>query len=122
MNMNKILILIFLLATVYQGWKYCTKPEPPEPLYQTPYIIVYGRDACGYSQLMRSNLESARIPYIFEIVDKAEVAKILHKRMEASGIDTSSYYLPVVDLNGRISVRPEPSDIIAGYRSSTSGR
>ena len=115
-------ILIVLAVGIYQGWKYITKPEPPEPLYQKPYIVVYGRDSCGYCQRMKSSLDQAGLPYVFEIVDQAEVAGILFKRMEASGIDTASFGLPVVDLSGVISVRPEPSDIISRYRSSAKGK
>jgi len=115
-------ILIVLAVGIYQGWRYITKPEPLEPLYQKPYIVVYGRDSCGYTQDMKSILDQDSLPYVFEIVDQAEVAEILFKRMKASGIDTASFGLPVVDLSGVISVRPEPSDIISRYRSSAKGR
>jgi phage head maturation protease len=71
---------------------------------------------------MMSSLDQAGLPYVFEIVDQAEVAGILFKRMKATGIDTASFGLPVVDLSGVISVRPEPSDIISHYRSSAKGR
>jgi glutaredoxin len=112
-------ILIVLVVGIYHGWKYMTKPEPLEPLYQKPYIVVYGRDSCGYCQQMKSILDQASLPYVFEIIDQTEVAEILFKRMKASGIDITSFGLPVVDLSGVISVRPKPSDIISGYRSST---
>jgi glutaredoxin len=116
------LILAVLAVGIYEGWKYITKPEPLDPLYQKPYIVVYGRDSCGYCQNMKANLDKASLPYVFEIVDQAEVADILFKRMKASGIDTASFGLPVVDLSGVISVRPEPSVIISRYRSSANGR
>jgi hypothetical protein len=114
-------MLLVLAIGLYQGWKYITKPEPLDPLYEKPYIVVYGRDSCGYTQDMKANLDQAGLPYVFEIVDQAEVAEILFKRMKASGMDTASFGLPVVDLSGVISVRPEPSDIISRYRSSAKG-
>ena len=115
---KKIFIIVIVVVCAYQGWKYFTKPTPPEPLYQTPYIVVYGRDACGITEQMMSDLDRRHVPYAYEIVDQPEVAKVLHNRMERSGVSTESYGLPVVDVSGKILVRPECSEVITLYKSS----
>jgi hypothetical protein len=80
--------------------------------------VVYGRDACSFTEQMRSDLNRRHVPYTYEVVDQPEVANLLHTRMERAGISTASYGLPVVDVNGKILVRPECSEVIALYRSS----
>ena len=36
-------------------------------------------------------------------------------RMKKAGLDTGSFLLPVVDVNGEMLVQPETSDVLARY-------
>ncbi len=112
---NTILILIVAYGA-YQAWQ---KFKPlPEPLFGTPYVAVYGRDSCGWTQKLIKELKQENIPYEYFIVDKSEVATLLHKRMKASGISTKRYNLPVVDTNGEIEIRPNIQEVAAKYYSA----
>ena len=64
---------------------------------------------------MISGLESEGINYHYFIIDDKNVASELHARMESSGISTRRYNLPVVDVNGDISVRPKLKQILSEY-------
>lgn len=116
--MKKIFILLFIIGAGYQGWGTLSSSlSKPEPLYEGPYVVVYGRNSCGFTQQTIMDLEKAGIPYEYQIVDEKIVANQLHNRMEKSGIDTRRYNLPVVDVSNKISIRPKSSSIIEAYQN-----
>ncbi|MES9970740.1 MAG: hypothetical protein ABW092_11960 [Candidatus Thiodiazotropha sp.] len=115
--MKNYLLVILICFAAYKGWNHLNK-ESVEPLHTTPYVAVYGRNSCGWTKQMLNDLKSSDIRYEYHIVDKPEVADLLHARMQQSGINTRRYNLPVVDVNGRLSVRPDSDKIISQYQAS----
>jgi hypothetical protein len=118
--MKKILILVVLLIAGYFLWQKMsqnTKDGTLEPLYDKPYVVVYGRDECGLTQQCLRDLEIAGIKVIYKIVDNREVADEYHPRMEKAGLDTRNYGLPVVEVNGQIFIRPELDKILETYKN-----
>jgi glutaredoxin len=115
--MKNLLILLIIIVAVYKGWEYYGKQDSPAPLYDKPYVVVYGRDSCGWTQKMLKDLHASGIKYSYMIVDKREVADTLHARMTQSGLDTRRYNLPVVDVNGEIFIRPDVTVVITRYNS-----
>jgi len=114
---KKILILLIFIGASYQGWNSVSRAFlKPEPLSEEPYVVVYGRNSCGFTQQTISDLEKSGIPFEYKIVDDRSVANLLHSRMEASGIDTRRYNLPVVDVNNHFSIRPKSSSVIEAYQ------
>ena len=87
------------------------------PLYDEPYVAVYGRNSCGFTKNMLSKLKASGVNFHYFIVDDQNTANDLHSRMEAAGISTRRYNLPVVDTNGAIQVRPEFQDVLAMYNT-----
>lgn len=79
------------------------------------YVHVYGRKSCGNTTRMMKHLKDARIPYRFYSVDDSNVSKRLHGKMQAAGLRTSSYYLPVMDVNGKMAVNPPPEAVVSFY-------
>jgi glutaredoxin len=114
---KNIVLVILLCFAAYKGWSYLHQ-EGVKPLYSTPYIAIYGRDSCGWTNEMIKKLKSSNISYEYHVVDEKDVADLLHARMEQSGISTRRYNLPVVDVNGKLSVRPESEEVIAEYKAS----
>jgi len=86
-----------------------------EALYEKPYVLVYGRDRCGWTQKYLKDLEAEEIEPIYEIVDKQEVSIELHTRMEKAGLSTRRYGLPVIDVNGQLFIRPDLETILLIY-------
>lgn len=112
--MKKPILLALFVLGIMQVWQNF-KPQisPPQPLSETPYVAVYGRDSCSVTQNMRRSLEHQGIDYDYYIVDKPDVAELLHQRMQQSGLDTRRYNLPVVDVSGEIMIRPAHERVIA---------
>ncbi len=106
------LILIGVIA--YFGWQYFVL-EKNEALYEEPYVLVYGRDSCGWTRKYLNDLKAEEIEPIYEIVDEQEVSNELHTRMEKAGLSTRRYGLPVIDVNGQLFIRPDLDTILTIY-------
>ena len=113
--MRKLLIYAFLAFAVFKGYEQYNASSV-EPLYAGPYVAVYGRNTCSFTKNMRKDLAAKGISARYFIVDDKRVADELHKRMTASGISTRRYNLPVVDVSGKLYVRPTLEKVLAEYR------
>lgn len=116
--MKNLLIFAVVGMGLYQGWQWYRSWAGVEPLYAGPYVAVYGRDSCGWTQGMLKELKAANVNYRYFVVDEQPIADLLHPRMEASGISIQRYDLPVVDINGHLSIRPDPPEVIAQYNEA----
>ena len=118
--MKNILILVIIVIASYQGWnRYSYVLNKPEPLYDESYVVIYGRESCGFTQQTIKDLKQVGIPFEYLNVDDKSVADLLHSRMRKSGIDTRRYNLPVVDVSNDITIRPKTNKIIESYGGST---
>jgi hypothetical protein len=106
--------LIFLALLAFAGYKTWERFDKPElgPLYDVPYVVVYGRESCGYTAETLDALERAGIDAEFRSVEDRPAADELHARMGLAGLDTSYYLLPVVDLNNSLSIRPDNGQLV----------
>ena len=111
--MKNILIALAIITVGYQGWNSLSHDNitKAEPLYAEPYVVVYGRKTCGFTQQTMKDLRLKNIPFEFKVVDDKAVADVLHSRMRSSGIDTRRYNLPVVDVNNNMTIRPSSNMI-----------
>jgi glutaredoxin len=113
--MKNLLIIVCLGFAAYKGWEHFNSSPSIEPLMETPYVAVYGRDSCGFTQKTLKELNGKGIDYTYYKIDETSVAELLHARMRASDISTSRYQLPVVDVNGVIMLRPDTTTIVQNY-------
>ena len=117
--MRNLLLLLALCGAGYKAWQHFNQPvvETNAPLYAAPYLAVYGRDSCGYTQALRQ-LNLAGIRYRFQSVNDPAVTDLLHRRMQNAGLDTRNHLLPVVDLNNALTVHPDNGEQVAQARQS----
>ncbi|HEX5056763.1 MAG TPA: glutaredoxin domain-containing protein [Gammaproteobacteria bacterium] len=114
--MKKIFLYALIAVIGYKGWV-SHQAKEIKPLYDHPYVVVYGRDSCGFTQQTIKDLRQAGIKFEYMKVDDKAVADVLHSRMESMGLDTGYYLLPVVDVNNSLSIRPENKELIARAKS-----
>jgi thiol-disulfide isomerase/thioredoxin len=86
-----------------------------EPLYEEPYVILYGNPSCGWCQKMENDLKAQDIPYFYENMKEQTVLDEVLPRMEAAGLNTMRYNYPIMDVNGRLFMRPDVKDVVAAY-------
>lgn len=116
--MRNIVLICLLAVSCYQGWQKLAPKSELQPVFDSPYVAVYGRDSCAHTQRLLRNLKANGVtPHYFSVDDKA-VADALHMRMESQGISTRLYDLPVVDVNANISIRPSIEDVKQIYRTT----
>jgi glutaredoxin len=118
--MKKLLLIAFVAFVFYKAWQAFTPPSMGLPLlYDKPYIAIYGRDTCGWTQKLKKELNQQGISFEYKIVDQPSVGNELHPRMQQAGLSTSYYNLPVVDVNGRIFIRPSLERVLEAYNRQT---
>jgi hypothetical protein len=111
--MKKIILIILILVIGYQIWH--ARASCIIHGSSKSYIVVYGRDACGLTREFKSGLSRSGVSYVFKNIDEQSVQDELYPRMRNAGLDTSSFGLPVIDVNGRILIRPELQNVLQLY-------
>lgn len=112
--MSRLILIAALAFGSYELWQWY-QTSRPIPEMSAPYVVVYGRDSCGYTSKLRRYLTERGVPFHYRVVDEKLVADDLHERMNRAGISTRRYNLPVVDVSGTLSIRPEPVSVVQGY-------
>lgn len=114
---NKFLLAVLLACGGYNAWgAFHQKLFPLQPLYQKPYIVVYGRDDCAFCQALKADLDARKIPYVWKNINDGPARAEIAPRMKQADIDTGHFLLPVVDVNAEIMTRPDPAVVAAKYR------
>ncbi len=111
--MKNLILLAVVIFAGLQVWEKFSVIR--QPIYDEPYVAVYGRDSCSITSKMISDLKASGVNYHYFIVDNQDIADGLHSRMTTAGISTRRYNLPVVDTNGVLEVRPQFQDVYAKY-------
>lgn len=112
--MSKFVLIAALAVAMHQLWQWHqTSRSMPE--MSAPYVVVYGRDGCGYTTKLRRYLTERGVPFEYRVVDEKRVKENLHERMGQEGISPGPYNLPVVDVSGGLSFRPEPASVVRDY-------
>lgn len=73
-------------------------------------LIVYGRDECGLCQRFKADCEQAGLAYRFVDLDSEDGGSEMWAKCCAQGI-TGSIGLPVVDVYGKMVVRPSIQEV-----------
>jgi glutaredoxin len=121
--MKKILLVLLALGLAYGAWRYYfQQPKPAAgPLTQCSYVALYGTDTCGICVGYREDLRKMGIPFRDYDLNNPSVRDELYPRMRKAGFNTNSFALPVIDVNGKIIIRPDLTTVEKLYRSP-SGR
>ena len=63
--MKTLVVVALVVLCGYVGWSRFQPPlrDGAETLHASPYVIVYGRDRCGITQRMRSDLQRLGVPF-----------------------------------------------------------
>ncbi len=116
--MKKLLVVLVVVGLGYFGYQtFITGGETKlDALYEPPYIVVYGKTTCGWTQKCLRELKAQNIEVIFENIDKPEVQKEIFPRIDAAGHNRNRISIPIVDVNGHILIGYEPEKILALYQ------
>jgi glutaredoxin len=78
----------------------------------TPRVTVYGRDSCGYTRSTVVALDVANVPFRYLRTTEPAVRRALFAKMDAAGIPDGPFKLPVVEIDGILSMRPSVDDML----------
>jgi len=112
------MVLLLLIGAGYFGYQQFTSSQSGalEPLYELPYVAVYGTTNCRWTQKCMQELKAEGIEAIFENIDEPDVKKEIFLRIEEAGLSTDHIVVPIVDVNGHIVIGYQAEKILALYR------
>lgn len=82
-------------------------------------ITIYGGRRCGWTQKYIKEFQQAGIPFVFKDIDDQQVYNEISNRLSASGF-SGSINSPVIDINGKLSSRPNIAEILKSHAQSAS--
>lgn len=117
--MKKLVVIMLLIGCGYFGYQIFIgkKNAQLDPLYELPYIVVYGKTTCGWTQKCLRELKEKQIEVIFENIDKPEIKQEIFPRIDAAGYKRNQIVIPIIDVNGHILIGYEPEKIMAFYQT-----
>ncbi len=115
--MKKLILFAVVLVGAYFGYQHFfgTVSAKIEPLYDPPYIVVYGKTSCGWTQKCLKELKAEGIDVIFENIDKPEVQAEIFGRIDEAGLDRNRISIPIIDVNANILIGYEHDKILKFY-------
>lgn len=115
--MKNLVLLLLALVVGYFGYQHFVgqRSKTLEPLYDPPYIVVYGKTTCGWTQKCLRELKAKDIDVIFENIDQSDIQAEIFARIDAAGLDRHRISIPIIDVNGNILIGYEPEKILKLY-------
>ncbi len=116
-KLKKLILLLLLIGAGYYGFHHyqASQSGALEPMFELPYVIVYGKTNCSWTQKCMQELRAEGIDPIFENIDEPDVKKEAFERVEAAGYPRNQVVIPIVDVNGHIVVAYQAEKIFAFY-------
>lgn len=123
--MPRWLLIAVVCLALFGAWRHFLKPEPEaiqtatgDPL-SADAVVVYGRDNCAYTRNTLAALRSGNVPVRYVNIDYADASDAFHEKYDGTGLAGSrGYALPVVEVAGRASMRPDPDAVVRQFRSA----
>ncbi|WP_368561622.1 hypothetical protein [Pseudoxanthomonas sp. UTMC 1351] len=122
MSRNFILVLMLCLAS-FGAWRHF-KGDAQQVSSQASTeasslgsssegtVVVYGRDNCSYTRKTLAALQANGVPVTYVNIDYTSAYNAFHDKFDGTGLaGERGYALPVVELAGRASMRPDPEAV-----------
>ncbi|HON78177.1 MAG TPA: glutaredoxin domain-containing protein [Spirochaetota bacterium] len=87
-------------------------------------VMVYGTDRCGYCTALQRNLRRENVPYtFFDVRQNQSKRREMWTKIRSSHPGLSRVGYPVVDVNGKVLIRPSVDEVkrLAAANSSRGG-
>jgi hypothetical protein len=88
----------------------------------SPYIHVFGRDSCAYTQRLLARLDEANVAYQYFSIDTNLVNEYLGELLAKAGHTNNYFDIPVVDVNRDVKIRPNADELVRKFRQRLSNK
>ncbi len=128
MSRNSVLILLICIA-LFGAWRHfrgdtqqalqSSTDALPLDASSSGTVVVYGRDSCAHTQNTLASLRSNNVPVTYVNIDYASANDAFHEKFDGTGLSGDrGYALPVVEVAGRASMRPDPEMVAKQFMSA----
>jgi hypothetical protein len=121
MSLSRIVFLLIVLAIGLALRQFAGPGEPAQAdVAAMPEgrgtVVVYGRDGCSYTQSTLAALRADGIPTTYLDLDDPDIDAAFQDKFDGSGLVTErGYPLPIVEIDGHASARPDPASIAMDF-------
>jgi glutaredoxin len=99
-----LVVLIPTLFTAY-GVVHCDRLFPPHNA-----VVVYGRETCGFTKMVRAGLEARHIPYTFADIDVKAIKDEMNYKL-GPRFKEPTFTLPLVHVGGKLLLTPTADQV-----------
>lgn len=107
---------LFLLPALFHQ-----RTSQPEPLYEMPYVVVYGRTICGWTHKFLKELSNEGIDVIFENIEQQDVKLEIFPRVDQAGYPRNKIGIPIIDVNAHILIGYDREKVLEFYGQFSEG-
>lgn len=117
MSRNLILFLMLCLASFgawrhFRGTAQQISSQGSMAASSEGTVVVYGRDSCVYTRKTLAALQANGVPVTYVNIDYTDAYNAFHEKFDGTDLaGERGYALPVVELAGRASMRPDPEAV-----------
>jgi glutaredoxin len=128
--MSRPVVVLVLALAAFGGWRHFaaadadTDADAPsaDAVAVLPdgrgTVMVFGRDGCGYTRRTLEFLKENAVPTTYIDIDDPAMQAAFQDRFRESPVNQGGYRLPIVEINGHASARPDPSGLLSDFRIS----
>lgn len=102
-----LVALVLLIPLLFGAYCFANRDRLFPPMNS---VVVYGREACGITRIVRSGLEAKKIPYVFADIDVSAIKDELNHKL-GPHFKEPSYTLPVVHVGGALLLTPTADQV-----------
>lgn len=83
-------------------------------------VLVYGGDRCPATQHALESLRMNHVPVRYVNIEQPAAEEAFHERYDGTDLadDTGHYVMPVIEFGGRVSMRPDPEDVVRQFNDA----
>lgn len=114
-----LVALVVLVPLLFGAYCFANRDRLFPPMNS---VVVYGRESCGITKMVRAGLDAKHVPYIFADINVKAIKDELNYKL-GPNFKEPSYTLPVVHVGGALMLTPTAEQIqreleAAGSQSS----
>ena len=124
--MSKAFVVLVLALAAFGAWRHfgnaSAQAASADEVAVLPdgkgTVMVFGRDGCGYTTRTLAFLKENNVPTTYIDIDDPAMQAAFQDRFRESSVNQGGYHLPIVEINGHASSRPDPSGLLSDFRIS----
>ena len=123
--MSKGFVVLVLVLAGFGAWRHFSASSAEAATEEVAVlpdgkgtVMVFGRDGCAHTTRTLAFLRENAVPTTYIDIDDPAMQAAFQDRFRNTPVNQGGYRLPIVEINGHPSARPDPSGLLSDFRIS----